>query len=323
MTRATLGAVLALVAAACGGPTITPAPTAPPLPDPTAVAEELIAAPWRVAPIPLSAEITDTFGATCIDAAPPELAGTVAKLPVAVVDARGAGFVTVIVADEFVAYECRLTVAAGAATVDSGPNRLDPSAPAPPADGATLVSRTTIEDAVGTRSLLIGRVGRVGGVVARFEGVQEVEASEGNGWYAAWWPGSELPTTIGVHDSRNIMSGSVELPDLEVEGRVSPASWWLDPGASPPVPDATSVHALVQERICTGATPPEGRLLEPQIFAAEEAFLVTIWIRQVPGGDCQSNPVVPLEIVLPEPVGERGFLDGGQIPPRDASVPPA
>jgi hypothetical protein len=46
------------------------------------------------------------------------------------------------------------------------------------------------------------------------------------------------------------------------------------------------------------------------------------WVRRLPGNqECPRNPDLPVEITLPEPLGDRKLVDGSTIPPRDATVP--
>ena len=73
----------------------------------------------------------------------------------------------------------------------------------------------------------------------------------------------------------------------------------------------------------TASKPPEGRILDPQVFSGQDGIVVTFWVRSPDGvQDCQGNPDIATLIQLPDPIGERKLLDDSEIPPRDASVVP-
>jgi hypothetical protein len=100
------------------------------------------------------------------------------------------------------------------------------------------------------------------------------------------------------------------------------ADWWLDPDAPPPAVGDRSIRALVQEYACAGGKSPEGRIQAPSIAYFEDAIVVTMSIRPLPGDhDCPANPATAFEIRLDQAVGGRRLLDGGVFPPRDAAKP--
>lgn len=104
---------------------------------------------------------------------------------------------------------------------------------------------------------------------------------------------------------------------------IGPADFWLDPKAAPPGREATELHGLIRERSCASAKPPDGRIQPPVIVFDERSVVVTVTIRERPGGqDCPANPEAPITIELGQPLGDRAILDGSVFPPRDASVPP-
>jgi hypothetical protein len=104
---------------------------------------------------------------------------------------------------------------------------------------------------------------------------------------------------------------------------IGPASWWLDPAAGKPPADATSVAAIVLERACASGASADGRVLPPVIRSGASAISVLVAIRHRPGDqDCQGNPTLAIRLDLGEAIGSRALLDGGEFPPRDASVVP-
>jgi hypothetical protein len=326
---ATLAAAL-LAATACG-----PAVPTPSAPEPAEASEVRSPAvddavamfgPWRAAPIALSDELTATLTTACLDEARAQL-NVVDEIPVAVVDVRGEGLATVILADEHVAVVCDGSIdpTTAALSLEQPVSYLAPDALGPIEDDQIEIVAYARDDASGApRKQLIGRVGgQAVEVIATLDDESEVNAAKSNGWFSAWWPGVGDAANIAAVDRQNISISGAAVPDAEVEGRASPASWWVDPAGPPPGPDSTSISALIMEKVCASGMSPEGRVLSPQIFSADDAILITIWVRRRPGGqDCQGNPVFPVAITLNEPIGDRHLLDGSEIPPRDASVPP-
>jgi hypothetical protein len=336
--RQAVVAVAVVAVAACGS-TVTPSPSplpasVPPDGTPSASAptddpNALLTAPWRPAPLPVDPNLVTAVELACKNPAETDLKAAIENAPVALVDARGDSLVSVILADEHVAYECRVSVevlgGVATATIIEPPSRLVPDATAPIEDDSIrIISHNRVDEDRGSRTIAVGRVGSAADkVMVAFGDQSEVEASMGNGWFMAWWPGINQVGAIVAVDRRSVAISGVEDPATEVEGRVAPATWWLDPVAAPLSAEATSIPALARERECASGQPPGDRLLDPVVFTSDDAILVNIWVRrQQGGGDCQANPAVPVEIMLTEPVGDRRLLDGSEIPPRDASVPP-
>src|SRR5258705_2581008 len=157
---ATLGAGFAV--AACG-PSVTspwrsrPAVAADPidLTDPTAAAAEArLLAAWRPAPLPISDDLRDSIAFLCRNAGDADANAAMAKLDVAVVDARGAGLASMILADDTVAFECRvkLETVGGTlgATIIEAPSRLAPSsAESLGDDGIPVVSPRRVDEVAG------------------------------------------------------------------------------------------------------------------------------------------------------------------------------
>jgi hypothetical protein len=102
---------------------------------------------------------------------------------------------------------------------------------------------------------------------------------------------------------------------------VNGASWWVDPLALPLDAATTHIPALVMEHACASGQAPVGRVLGPVIDDQPERVIVTFAVRaQVRDQDCPSNPALGVPFDLPTPLGARPLLDGGEIPPRDATV---
>jgi hypothetical protein len=105
-------------------------------------------------------------------------------------------------------------------------------------------------------------------------------------------------------------------------GQAEPAVWWVAPGETLGA-STTTIKAILNERACASGQSPEGRVQEPVIEYTAESVTVTISVTSRGGAqDCPSNPEFPMTITLAEPLGERVLLDGGSIPPRDATSTP-
>jgi hypothetical protein len=109
---------------------------------------------------------------------------------------------------------------------------------------------------------------------------------------------------------------------------ISVARWWLDPAAAEPGAGAgvgaTTVAALVDEE-CGG--PLDGRVVAPVIIYSPDAVVLVFGVARaaVTGGQdsiCMQSPPVAYRAVLTEPLAGRLLLDGGVVPPRDATSPP-
>ncbi len=101
------------------------------------------------------------------------------------------------------------------------------------------------------------------------------------------------------------------------------ATWWLDPAAGPVGPTTRKLQALVHEDACASGRAPVGRVVPPLIAYGDDAVVVVVGVGPLPGGqDCPGAPPAPYTIELREPLGNRALLDGGIVPPRDATKPP-
>jgi hypothetical protein len=101
------------------------------------------------------------------------------------------------------------------------------------------------------------------------------------------------------------------------------AEWYLDPALPRPGPGDLAFTALVTERLCAGGKPPDGRIAPPLVSYRTEAVTVIFGVRPLPGGqDCPANPPGRYKVTLDQPFGDRLLLDGGSIPPRDATNAP-
>ena len=337
--RSAFIAAAILVIAGCGS---APSPTSPvpisavpnptsALPDASEVARsgsvDPLGSPWRATPIVVDDAHVAIASDACAAKARLDLGDTDANLPTSVVDARGEGLITVFMADDLNAIEClvRFDGTGTSATVDSVA-ALSATTLAPVDGSAITISSVVREsDRSGGRTVAFGRIGP-DPVTARI-GLPDgsaVVASSAEGWWAAWWPGAVLAETYAAVDDHDVAIGHAAAPAGELDARVGPASWWLDPAAPAPTPTSTTIHALVREQSCASGKTPEGRVEPPAIDLTDTAVTITITIRRRPGAqDCQANPPFPLTVTLPEPLGDRTLFDGAGTPPRNANSMPS
>jgi len=295
--------------------------------DPGQVLVDQLGGPWRVNPIIVDDAHVAIVSDACAAAAREKLGEVEADLPTALVDARGEHLVIVIMADDLNAIEClaHLDATNASATVDSV-DRLSATAVAPVDRTAITIASVVHEaDRPGGRTVAFGRVGPQAADAKVGFGDNTVDvASKAEGWWAIWWPGVARANSFAATDNHDIAVGRAHPPSGEVEARVLPAAWWLDPNAVAPTAAATEIHALVLESACVGGKSPEGRIEPPTIEPADASVTVTFEIRRLAGeGDCVGNTPFPVVISLPEPLGKRTLLDGSETPPREAGKPPS
>lgn len=84
------------------------------------------------------------------------------------------------------------------------------------------------------------------------------------------------------------------------------ATVYLDPAFPKPKAAATKLHVLVTEDECASGRSPAGRLLPPTVRYDDASVTITVRIRSNGGpAACPSNPLLPVTIQLPEPIGDR------------------
>lgn len=316
--------------AGCGGTpeprgTLVSTAAESPIVEPASVPIDQVVGPWRPAPIDLDEPQIAIISDACAAAARELLGEAEANLPTALVDARGEGLATAILADDLLAIECLARTDGRTATIDSV-FRLSATAVALVDESRITVARLVHEDdRDGGRTVAFGRVGQVPFMVKLgFDDESEIFPSGGEGWWAAWWPGVLRPATISAVDSASLVIGSAKSPLGQVEARIGVAAWWLDPNAVAPTAASTTVSVLVLEESCASGRTPEGRVEPPTIEITDTEVIVTFAIRKQPGGqDCQGNPPFPVSLKLSEPLGSRTLLDGSETPPRKVDGPPA
>ena len=331
---------MAWIGAACDPATVPPATPAsndpasigPPMPSgpgssPVAVASSdgRLAGPWLPAPIQLGDPQIAVVSDACAAIARQSLGEAEADLPTALIDARGGGYVTVILADDLTAIVCfaRFGDDGTTATVDSVDRLSSRQHELPEGAKITVDELSRSDEATGPRTIAFGRVGPdAAGVQVMVDDAAHA-ATSAEGWWSTWWPGTDLASAYSAVDAGNVVVGSAEPPTGEVESRVRPASWWLDPAGPPPAPASTTIRALLMERACASGKSPAGRIDPPAFLITDTTIVVRIDVRLRPGGqDCQGNPTFPFTIRLPERLGSRMLRDGSETPARDVSKPP-
>lgn len=339
MTTARAIAIPALLALALAGCDTTVAPTgvqnpgatdqpsgsaAGEEPFPTDPAVGLLGGPWVRSAIPLDDGHIAIISDACAASAREKLGQAYGDLPTALVDAQGASYAIAIMADDLSALECLVTLdpTGQSATVELV-DRLSQKAVAPvEGNHLSLASYVYADDR--SRTVAFGRVGpNPIRVHIPFDDDTIVRARTENGWWATWWPGTTGPQVIAAVDKGNVAVGTLLPPKSQVEARIGPASWWIDPAQPRPTARSTEIHAQVLELACASGHSSDGRIEPPEIEPTDASVVVTFAVRHRPGGqDCQGHPSAPFAFTLPEPLGARPLLDGSEDPPRDATLIP-
>jgi hypothetical protein len=323
-------AALSLILGACGPAVASPSrPAETASPEPSDAETARLLGPWRPAPLPVPENLVSSARYVCANQEDKATNAAIENLPVAVADARGEAFLSLILADDQVAFECRvkLEMVGGAlgATIIEAPSRLAPSGSESLGDdGITVISHNQVDEDGGPRTIAIGRIGpKAFEAAVGFNDEKWFTASKGGGWWYIWWAGVRSVGAIVSANSRSEVIQGVKAPATEIEGRVSAADWWVDPAKVPLSAKSKTIPAVIHERACASGRSPKGRVVDPLIFSSADAVLVTIWVRRPPGAsqDCAGNPDFPMEIQLTEPLGKRKLLDGSVVPPRDATTP--
>jgi hypothetical protein len=215
-----LVAAAAVALAGCTGVGPTDAPATPPptadanpvaaTPEPTDPIEAIIDGDWRRVPVdPTKSSRMDPVDRAC-RAAEPEIG----LVSIADVDARGQGRLILVYASgpSGAAWTCLATVAAGEAPSVSVV-RLEASAGPIGDDELDAVDYRVTEFSDGLQAVvLIGRVGAHGvKVITQFDGDESfIYGSKGDGWYAAWWPGSRSIGHVSMTDIHNFVITGIE-----------------------------------------------------------------------------------------------------------------
>jgi hypothetical protein len=107
-------------------------------------------------------------------------------------------------------------------------------------------------------------------------------------------------------------------PTAVLAAPFGPATWQLE---APVTPADARFTALVTEQSCASGTEAAARVSDPLIEYGSRTVTVTFGVRRLDGAQtCQSNPAVPVEVRLSQPLGERALLDGALFPPSPVEV---
>lgn len=99
-------------------------------------------------------------------------------------------------------------------------------------------------------------------------------------------------------------------------------SWFLADKQPPLTPETRRIHVYVGGR-CAPDDDPAALAEPPEFREVAGKLLMTIWLRRDPTLShelCQPGlgPGRPLNVDLPEPLGDRELFDGGEFPPAPA-----
>lgn len=135
----------------------------------------------------------------------------------------------------------------------------------------------------------------------------------------AWWyvlvtaDGGYLPAGVGQCNL-----------NVQISTDFGPAYWAIDPDYPGPNAATTELHILVWEVACNGGSPVTGRMSAPVVEYAPDTVTITIGVRPLTGTGvitCPLGPGTPAIVTLPQPLGDRTFLDGYVSPPVPPSPP--
>jgi hypothetical protein len=94
------------------------------------------------------------------------------------------------------------------------------------------------------------------------------------------------------------------------------AGYWelARPGRPPEPGDRSFAIKVWDSEACRGGTRVLG---EPRVQMSDDAVLVAVAVRELPGGDsCPHGGPARATVTLPEPLGDRAVLDAGHLPLR-------
>jgi hypothetical protein len=100
--------------------------------------------------------------------------------------------------------------------------------------------------------------------------------------------------------------------------------WLLAPNQPPLIPETRRIRIITGAR-CSRREKPPVILGEPRFDQFEQRLVLTVWLRHRGGRRHEAcswglPPWPPIEVELPEPLGDRELFDGGEYPPSPASV---
>jgi len=111
-------------------------------------------------------------------------------------------------------------------------------------------------------------------------------------------------------------------PLFSVDGGRWSTTWFLADNQPEPTPETQRIKVYVGAR-CSKQERPAALAEAPRFYEVAGKLVMTIWLRPSPvrGGACEEGlgPGPPLTVELPEPLGDRELLDGGQFPPNPAT----
>ncbi|HEX5591875.1 MAG TPA: hypothetical protein VFX35_00860 [Solirubrobacterales bacterium] len=101
-------------------------------------------------------------------------------------------------------------------------------------------------------------------------------------------------------------------------------TWFLAPGQPPLGPETRTIRIITGAH-CSGKEKPPVIVGKARFDRVGTKLAMTIWLRHRGGGGnelCAYGlpPFPPIKVELPEPLGDRELFDGGEYPPRPATV---
>ena len=118
-----------------------------------------------------------------------------------------------------------------------------------------------------------------------------------------------------------VVAGVVVLGSACSDSSVDAPATWTVRAAHQIGPGTTSFTALVSRLGCNNGVT--GQVHEPAVSVEDEKVVVTFAVDPITtDASCPDNDVVPYEVVLPKPLGDRSLVDGQCESDSDASHTP-
>jgi|GEM_PF-2478804 len=110
---------------------------------------------------------------------------------------------------------------------------------------------------------------------------------------------------------------SSDCDPASIRREITAITWTLDPDHRQLTPTTRKIQVNLGPGPCSSGRSQNERLQKPEFREQGGALLMSLWLRPLPPGGytCQGLIEPPVEITLPEPLGNRRLLDGGTYPP--------
>lgn len=139
-------------------------------------------------------------------------------------------------------------------------------------------------------------------------------------WLALFSAMLILPVSGCTSDERPSAEPSASDDVQDSEAVTGDAAVWSLRKDARPTAATTSLWVNVQRLACNSGVT--GRVLEPSVEYTDSQLVVTFEVERDAdnSGDCQATALVPYEVKLSEPIGDRRIIDGACLPEGEATT---